>query len=134
MARVVVVIGAGASAEIGVPVMNAFLARAYDLLKAPWDPPITRDAFSKVFRLIEEHLAILYAKSNVDLHNIESVFSLVEMGRLLGRLPGYATPAEIEEIVAAVRRLVAETIDSTCHSAWNDGVAPSGPTTSSFAQ
>jgi len=60
--------------------------------------------------------------------NVESLFNLVEMGRLIGRLPGTETPEQIEDAVRAVRRLLAQTIERTCTFGFTDGqVHPRGP-------
>lgn len=71
---------------------------------------------------------MLYAKSKVDLGNIESVFSLLEMGRLLGRLPGTADN-EIEASVGAIRQVLVETLQWTCRfpAGEDGGIRPSDP-------
>lgn len=111
MARQVFIFGAGASRHLGAPLMNDFIDAAYRLREE--DGRVTTEAFDLVFQFIEKRLPMLYAKSKIDLGNIESVFSLLEMGKLLGRLPG--TPAgEIEKSVAAIRRVLVDTLQLTC--------------------
>src|SRR5476651_2291828 len=109
MARTVFVFGAGASAHIGAPLMKQFIDTADDLRQ---DGNVSQEAFDLVFTLIQDRLPALHAKSVVDLTNIESVFSLVEMGRLVGRLPG-TEPADIELSARSMRRVLAETVEES---------------------
>jgi hypothetical protein len=124
MARTVYVFGAGASAHLGVPLMDRFIDVADELRQSS---EVSRDAFELFFKLIQDRLPQLHAKSVVDLTNIESVFSLVEMGSLVGRLPG--TPAgEVEAARFATRRVLAETVEETCLFAVSQGQwQPSSP-------
>jgi hypothetical protein len=124
MARTVYVFGAGASAHLGVPVMGRFIDVADDLRRST---EVSHDAFELFFKLIQDRLPQLHAKSVVDLTNIESVFSLVEMGSLVGRLPG--TPEnEVGSARLATRRVLAETVEETCLFAVSQGQwQPSSP-------
>ena len=92
--------------------MASFLDSAADLLDRS-EGSVSAHAFRYVFRLLEERLPILFSKSVVDLTNIESLFSIIEMGRFLGRLP-MTPPEEIDHAHSAVRTLIAETIEETC--------------------
>ena len=127
MARQVFILGAGASRHLGAPLMNDFIDAAYDL-RTQRLAPISEGAFDLVFDFVEKRLPRLYAKSKVDLGNIESVFSLLEMGRLLGRLPS-TTADQIEAAVAAIRRVLVETLELTCRfPVDSDGaIVPSDP-------
>jgi NAD-dependent SIR2 family protein deacetylase len=112
MAKTVVILGAGASKPAGVPVINEFIetARAlYDSARSG----ISRPEFALAFNLIDHYLPRLHVRSKVDLDNIENVFSLVEMGRLIGRLPGVET-SQVPLAAKAIRRLVVETVEQTC--------------------
>ena len=112
MADKVFVFGAGASVTTGTPLMKDFIDVAEDLWRRH-PGAVSKDDFELVFELIQDRLPTLHAKSVVDLANIESVFSLIEMGRLLGRLP--ATPAnEIPRAANAIRRILTDTVELTC--------------------
>ena len=80
----VFILGAGASREAGGPLMSDFLDIAARLLRERnSDVLAVRAAFDDVFTAIAE-LRGVYAKSHLDLDNIESVFGAIEMGAMLG--------------------------------------------------
>lgn len=91
--------------------MPEFLDAAHDLMSGNHD--IAKDDFRLVFELVQERLLQLQARSAVDLDNVESVFSLIEMGRLLGKLPR-TSPEEVERAGQAIRTVLAETIELNC--------------------
>lgn len=126
MAKVLFVLGAGASRSIGVPVMAEFLDQAESLLRSQ-PRSIASAEFELAFKVLAA-LQVVHAKSVADLLNVESLFNLVEMGRLIGRLPGTSTPEEIEAAGKAVRRLLAQTIDRNCRfELKDDQIQPTGP-------
>jgi hypothetical protein len=104
----VIVFGAGASASMGVPTMDRFIDAAEDLKNAR-APGITQAHFDLFFDVLQNKFRQLHAKSAVDLDNIETVFGLIEMARLLGRLPGF-DQKQIEELATAVRTVLFETV------------------------
>jgi hypothetical protein len=112
MAKTVFLFGAGASTTVGVPVMKDFIDRAHELAESR-PPGLDLSAFELFFELVQSRLPQLHAKSVVDLTNIESVFSLVEMASLVRRLPG-TTPEEIDKTAVAVRRVLTQTVQFTC--------------------
>src|SRR6266567_1243885 len=107
MAKVVFILGAGASKSSGVPVMLEFLDRAHELMQA--SDQVSREDFERVFRVIDA-LQILHAKSKTDLRNVESIFNLIEMAQLTRRLPGLPVE-EIEPAAISIRRHQAQTIE-----------------------
>ena len=112
MAKKVFIFGAGASHSAGPPLMNGLLDAAHDLMRnSPKE--VATEAFSLAFDVLERRLPMLHARSIVDLNDVEAVFNVVEMARLVGRLPG-TKPADIAEIGDAIRRLLADTIESNC--------------------
>lgn len=112
MAHTVVVFGAGASRSTGAPLTADFIDKAYELSRRRSEQLSFAD-FEVVFSLINERLQDLYAKSVVDLDNIESIFGLVEMGRLIGKLP--RTPAdEVEAAARSMRCVLTQTIEHYC--------------------
>jgi hypothetical protein len=110
MSRTVFILGAGASKQAGVPLMAEFLDTAYELRRkspSPADP----EAFDAVFDGIRA-LQGVFAKSYLDLNNVESVFAAFEMGRLLARL-GDLTPNAVESAPKNMRKLILSTIEAT---------------------
>jgi hypothetical protein len=80
------ILGAGASREAGGPLMKDFLDEADELRRAGASGVAdARESFDNVFRAISD-LQGIYAKSHLDLDNIETVFGAIEMGVLLGKL------------------------------------------------
>jgi hypothetical protein len=124
MARTVFIFGAGASAHLGVPLMKDIIDAADDLRQRQ---DVDQESFRLFFDLIQNRLPQLHAKSVVDLSNIESVFSLVEMGRLVGRLPGTAEE-DVPAMAKAIRRVLAQTVEETCLFSVDGGEwRPSAP-------
>jgi hypothetical protein len=124
MARTVFVFGAGASAHLGIPLMNGFIDAADELRQSG---EISTEAFELFFSLVQDRLPQLHAKSVVDLTNIESIFGLVEMAALVGRLPATA-PDEVELASHAIRRVLTQTIEETGQFTISEGQwRPSSP-------
>ncbi len=86
--KAVFILGAGASRHAGAPLMAGFTDET-DRLYEIGDRGIQEamDAFELV-RGAQNHLRVIYANSYLDLDNIETFFSAVEMGRLIGKFPG----------------------------------------------
>lgn len=106
MSRVVFVLGAGASKDAGVPVMNDFLDTAESLNYAVRDP----DSDAVFEALVELRAANAICKIN--LRNIESVFSAFEIARRLGRL-GRLPKEKLDQLPDQMRRLILKTIERT---------------------
>jgi hypothetical protein len=69
----------------------------------------------KEFELVFKGIAMLqqvFAKSSLDLDNIESVFAAFEMATLLGRL-GDLSPAEVSELNGSMRTLIFKTLEQS---------------------
>jgi hypothetical protein len=103
VARNVFVLGAGASRQAGGPLMSDFLDRAFD---AYHHDPSARDLVRKG----ESALRAVYANANLDLRNVESLWSAFEMARLIGNVPGLSSD-ETSGLVGALKTLVASTVD-----------------------
>jgi len=101
------ILGAGASAESGAPLMGNFLDIAEDLLRA--GEVEEKNEFSKVFEVISR-LQNVFAKSNLNLDNIEAIFGAIEMARIIKKLDSYSV-AEIEEIRNALVILIVNTLE-----------------------
>ncbi|MEW5918939.1 MAG: hypothetical protein AB1762_21225 [Gemmatimonadota bacterium] len=89
--------------------MAQFLDKAFDL-RDQHRGAISSADFDLVYELIHSRLTGLLSKSAVDLDNVETVFSLVEMGQLLERLPNTST-AELAKAARAIRVVLAQTIE-----------------------
>ena len=87
MAKHLFITGAGASVGSGGPVMSNFLDHASDLLASG---SIKRE-IEQIHDLFEfrRKLRQVYANSNLDLHNIESLLSAIEMGVTIGGIANY---------------------------------------------
>lgn len=90
----------------------------------------TGDA-AESFQLVLDGIAALqqtHSKASVDLDNVESVFAAFEMAKLLGRLGGL--PEErIEQLPAAMRRVIEKTIETTIKFPTSQGksILPPNP-------
>jgi len=106
VSRTVFIIGAGASAEAGAPLMNDFLDRAENLRRSR-DSRFSAEeqkSFDLVFKAINA-LRAAHSKAELDTENLESVFGAFEMARLSGRL-GSLTREEVVELNPSMRRLI----------------------------
>jgi NAD-dependent SIR2 family protein deacetylase len=110
MARTIFILGAGASARAGAPMMNSFIEAATRTSEAKLDQEDV-EAFDLVFRA-RAQLQSVFAKSKVDINNIESLFGAFEMAALIGRL-GNLPPSEVCKLPAAMARLIARTIEAS---------------------
>lgn len=88
--------------------MDRFIDAIEDL-RAGSPDPLNAHHFDLFLEVLRNRFRSLHAKSTVDLGNIESVFGLVEMARLVRRLPGFK-PEEIDELSQALRTVLTETI------------------------
>ena len=110
MSSVVFILGAGASKQAGAPLMANFLDVATDLLRANRIGE-SRERFERVFSAIGG-LQAVHSKAHLDLNNIESVFTALELGRIIRQVPG--TPAdEIDSVISALKHLIVKTLETT---------------------
>lgn len=107
----VIILGAGASADSGAPVMQNFLDVAEDLLTFNKLDDAVKVKFEKVFYLLSE-MQKIHAKANMDLNNIEMVFGAIEMAQIINRL-GDLPSDDIPTYRAAIVKLIIETIEQS---------------------
>jgi hypothetical protein len=110
----VIILGAGASADSGAPLMNNFIDKAEDLLSDGLNNRFdreTRKQFGKVFELLAD-LQQVHSKARMDLNNIENVFGAIEMAQIIKRL-GSIPPEEIATYREAIVSLIIETIEQS---------------------
>jgi hypothetical protein len=111
MAGLVFILGAGASVHAGAPVMKDFFDRSEHILAVGDMGPHARE-----FRLVFEGLSKLeavFAKSHLDLRNLEAVFVAFEMQRLLRRRSGATDVVDglVERLPAALRQVIVTTLE-----------------------
>jgi hypothetical protein len=86
LSNVVFILGAGASRQCGAPLMFDFLDVASNLLRSN-EVQEKRTEFERVFVAIGA-LQVVHSKAQLDLNNIESIFTVLELGRIIQRVPG----------------------------------------------
>lgn len=110
LSNVVFILGAGASKQCGAPLMSDFLDVASDLLRSNAVQE-KRAEFEKVFAAIGA-LQSVHSKAQLDLNNIESIFTVLELGRIIQRVPGLSSE-KIPEAIAALKELIVKTLEVT---------------------
>ncbi|HEX3069786.1 MAG TPA: hypothetical protein VHX14_14550 [Thermoanaerobaculia bacterium] len=109
MATSVFILGAGASAAAGVPLMANFLDVAQDLFRA--NKVLNRESFEIVFDAIGV-LPQVHSKAALDVDNVESVFSAFEMAQILGVFGDYRE-SQISNLDSAMRAVITETVEKS---------------------
>src|SRR5256885_1728517 len=110
MASNVFILGAGASAAAGIPTMDKFLDRARDLMEAHQVGRV-KAAFDLVFNAIDI-LPQAHSKATLDIDNVESVFSALEMARIVGVFGDYSEE-QIAQLDEGMRSVIATTIEKS---------------------
>jgi hypothetical protein len=110
MSNVVFILGAGASKQAGAPLMANFLDVSTDLLRANRVGE-SKVHFERVFTAIGG-LQAVHSKAQLDLNNIESIFTALELGRIIQRVPGMASEA-IAETIGSLKELIVKTLETT---------------------
>lgn len=111
MSNVVFILGAGASKQAGAPLMGNFLDVANDLLRTGQVDGSAKESFERVFNAIGG-LQVVHSKAQLDLNNIEAVFTAFELGNVIQRLPG-TEPAAIAGAIADLKKLIVKTLEAT---------------------
>ncbi len=110
MSDVVFILGAGASKQCGVPLMADFLDVAKNLLLTD-KVNDKKEQFEKVFKAVGA-LQAAHSKAQLNLTNIESIFTALEMANLLQKLPGF-NAEDISEVIASLKEVIVRTIELT---------------------
>lgn len=110
MSNVVFILGAGASKQCGAPLMANFLDVASDLLRSN-SVPDKKEEFERVFNAIGA-LQSVHSKAQLDLNNIESIFTVLELGRVIQRVPGIES-SNIPATIIALKELIVKTLEIT---------------------
>lgn len=110
MSKIFFILGAGASRDCGAPLMYDFLDTASRLLSTG-EVNHKREHFERVFMAISS-LQAVHSKSQLDLNNIESIFTALEIANVLGKLPNFK-PEEIPNVIASLKELIVATLECT---------------------
>jgi hypothetical protein len=110
MSNVVFILGAGASRQCGAPLMHDFLDIASDLLRANAVQE-KRAAFEQVFSAIGA-LQAVHSKAQLDLNNIESIFTVLELGRIIQKVPSIPL-TELPQTISSLKELIVKTLEVT---------------------
>jgi hypothetical protein len=110
MSKVVFILGAGASRECGAPLMSDFLDIASDLLRSK-SAVDKGEEFERVFSAIGA-LQAVHSKAQLDLNNIESIFTVLELGKVIQRIPGLQL-SDIESTISALKDVIVKTLEVT---------------------
>jgi NAD-dependent SIR2 family protein deacetylase len=132
MSQTVFILGAGASRHAGVPVMREFMDAARDLLRHEDLEEVEKDDFRLVLSAIDA-LQAAHSKAELDIQNIEHVFAAFEMARLIGKL-GSLSNDDIGKLPAAMRTLIAATIERSVKLQWVNAAARPSPAYEDFAR
>ncbi len=110
MSQTVFILGAGASADSGAPLMDNFIDKAEDLFLDSTSN-IDYQAFDNIFNLIGD-LQNVYAKSFLNLDNIEVLFGAVEMASVIGLL-GSKMTNQISQLRKDLITFIVQTIEKS---------------------
>lgn len=111
MSNVVFILGAGASKQAGAPLMGNFLDVAKDLLQSQRIEVDKRIQFENVFKAIGG-LQSVHSKAQLDLNNIESIFTAFELGKVIQNVPGIKS-IDIPKVIASLKELIVQTLEVT---------------------
>lgn len=109
MANFVFILGAGASADSGAPLMGNFIAKGkavYDSGELSANDKSDFDLFFK----IRNKLQYTFVKSNIDLDNIESIYSAIEFGLLIDRIADLSD-SELYKSSNSIKTFISRTIE-----------------------
>jgi hypothetical protein len=110
MSNVVFILGAGASKQAGAPLMANFLDVANDLLRTSRVNE-SKSSFERVFAAIGG-LQAVHSKAQLDLNNIEAIFTALELGKVIQRFPGTEV-SEIPQRIADLKEVIVKTLEKT---------------------
>lgn len=110
MSEAVFILGAGASRDCGGPLMYDFLDRAAALQRSG-AVRSEEEHFKRVFQAIGK-LQAVFSKASLDIHNIESIFTALELADVIRSFPG-EDPANIAQIIASLKRVIVVTLEQS---------------------
>lgn len=112
MGNTVFILGAGASVCAGAPLMTNFLDRARAIHEKRGSSTLEGD-FNLIFKVHSALRKDIHSKASLDINNIESLFSTLEMAKILNYLPEeLGQAAEVNDFILPMKRFIARTIES----------------------
>ncbi len=103
------ILGAGASRHCGGPLVSDFLNIAADLKLS--HPNIDPDGhFERVF-ITRSRLQSVHSKADLDLNNIEALYTALELGKVIKKLPGTNDPDDIAKTIESLKALIVRTLE-----------------------
>ena len=118
MSDVVFILGAGASRDCGGPLMSDFLDISQELLLSR-QVEDKEEEFKCVFDAIGG-LQRVHSKAQIDLYNIESIFTALELGKVIKRFPGLSE-IEIDKAINSLKALIVKTLEARIEFTREDG-------------
>ena len=109
MSDVVFILGAGASRDCGGPLMSDFLDISQELLLSR-KVDDKEEEFKRVFEAIGG-LQRVHSKAQIDLYNIESIFTALELGKVIKRFPNLSEES-IDSTINALKALIVRTLEA----------------------
>jgi NAD-dependent SIR2 family protein deacetylase len=109
--KTVFILGAGASAEAGAPLMGNFLAKAKQL----YDRGVFGESSARIRDVLDaayKDLKPVQAKSSIEFWNIEEVFSAIDIGAML-ELFGSRDPSTLSELKRSIRVFIYRTLEES---------------------
>ncbi len=111
MSKIIFILGAGASAHCGTPLMGNFLEVAEDLWRRGFVAE-SDEHFSNVFGAIG-NLQGIHSKAKIDTYNVETIYAAFEMGKLLKSLPGITDTNMIDDLIYSLKVVISHTLERT---------------------
>jgi hypothetical protein len=111
MSEVVFILGAGASKECGAPLMKEFLDEAERLVENGGVSEDEFGYFSDVFKA-RGQLQNVRSKTKMDITNIESLFTALEVGSVIEKFPGLGVD-EINRTINSLKYVIVRTLESS---------------------
>jgi len=121
--KTIYILGAGASFHAGAPLLNDFIVTSRFLLDSATDLKY-RSSFLNIFKWIDSLRGSAYY-IELDLDNIEHLYSLCEMKRQLGISDG-------QNLYDDLGLVIMETLDHTCRARWVNNRPTADPLYSKF--
>jgi|GEM_PF-2801578 len=115
MLNICIIMGAGASASSGTPLMHNFLDTTRKLISTKSSLSSRSDSLEKIDKF-RQNLLASFSKATPDIDNIESLMSLAELQEAVSphQSPNFNSKAEHEKSISScISEIVASTIDAS---------------------
>jgi hypothetical protein len=112
MAKIVFILGAGASDHAEVPLMKNFYDKAINLIEENKIDQEDKKYFEMIRDFYQEKIRQISANFDFDLKNIETIFSLIDIAKLTKKFKNF-TYEQISELSTAINKFIVRTIEKT---------------------